>query len=61
MADAVAARIKAAGGDLTVWAVLREDVHETRYGDGFYLHLRGAALNARTLRLSPPWPVMTNG
>jgi hypothetical protein len=44
MADAVAARITDAGGDLTVWAVLREDVYETRLGDGFYLHLRGAAL-----------------
>jgi hypothetical protein len=42
--DAVAARITAAGGALTVWAVLREDVYETRLGDGFYLHLRGAAL-----------------
>ncbi|MBI1182523.1 MAG: hypothetical protein GC201_18430 [Alphaproteobacteria bacterium] len=45
MADAVSARITVAGGSLPVWAVLHEDVYETRLGDGFYLHLRGAALN----------------
>lgn len=50
MADAVAARIAAAVGALTVWAVLREDVYETRFGDGFYLHLRGAALNETDAR-----------
>jgi hypothetical protein len=45
MADAVAARIRESGNTLIVWAVLREDVYETRYGDGFYLHVRGIALN----------------
>jgi hypothetical protein len=46
MADAVAARIREAGGTLTVWAVLHEDVYETQSGDGFYLHVRGIALNS---------------
>lgn len=45
MADAVRQRIADAGGDLTVWAVLREDLYETRLGDGFYLHVKGIALN----------------
>jgi hypothetical protein len=39
-------RIKDAGGILTVWAVLHEDVYESKFGDGFYLHLHGAALNS---------------
>ena len=30
---------------LIVWAVLREDRYETLFGDGFYLHVRGLALN----------------
>ena len=38
-------RIEDAGGELAVWGVLREDVYETKFGDGFYLHLRGLALN----------------
>ncbi|HXR85897.1 MAG TPA: hypothetical protein VN728_02955 [Stellaceae bacterium] len=46
MADAVRRRIEAAGGELAVWAVLREDVYETRFGDGFYLHVAGLALNS---------------
>ena len=47
MVDAVRQRIKDAGGILTVWAVLHEDVHETKFGDGFYLHVHGAALNGK--------------
>jgi len=39
-------RIKDARGVLTVWAVLHEDVYESRYGDGFYLHVHGVALNS---------------
>jgi hypothetical protein len=39
-------RIKDAGGTLTVWAVLNEDVYETQFGDGFYLHAYGLALNS---------------
>jgi len=45
MADAVRQRIEDAGGTLTVWAVLHEDLYETRLGDGFYLHVRALALN----------------
>jgi hypothetical protein len=47
MADAVRQRIQDAGGVLTVWAVLHEDVYETRLGDGFYLHVRGIAFNSK--------------
>ena len=48
MAEAVTVRIRQAGGKLVVWAVLREDVYESRYGDRFYLHVRVlAALVAR--------------
>lgn len=50
MADAVRQRIEAAGGTLTVWAVLHEDVYETRLGDGFYLHVRALALNGEDAR-----------
>jgi hypothetical protein len=46
MVDVVRQRIKDAGGILTVWAVLNEDVYETKYGDGFYLHVHGIALNS---------------
>jgi len=46
MIEAVLKRIKDAGGILTVWAVLHEDVYETDFGDGFYLHVRGIALNS---------------
>ena len=46
MIEAVRQRIKDEGGTLTVWAVLHEDVYETRYGDGFYLHAHGLALNS---------------
>jgi hypothetical protein len=45
MLDTGRKRISDAGGTLTVWAVLHEDVYESRYGDGFYLHLHGLALN----------------
>jgi hypothetical protein len=45
MVEAVHQRIKDAGGTLDVWAVLHEDVYESRYGDGLYLHAHGLALN----------------
>jgi hypothetical protein len=45
MIFAAEARIRIAGGALTVWGVLREDCYETTFGDGFYLHLRGLALS----------------
>lgn len=44
--DIVRRLIRDEGGVLTVWAVLHEDVYETNFGDGFYLHVRGIALNA---------------
>jgi hypothetical protein len=46
MVESVRQRIKDAGGVLDVWAVLHEDVYETQFGDGFYLHVRGLALNS---------------
>jgi hypothetical protein len=46
MVESVRQRIKDAGGVLTVWAVLNEDVYETQLGDGFYLHAHGLALNS---------------
>ncbi len=46
MVDSVRQRIKDAGGILTVWAVLNEDVYETSFGDGFYLHVSGIALDS---------------
>ena len=46
MVDSVRQRIKDAGGTITVWAVLNEDVYETQFGDGFYLHAYGLALNS---------------
>ncbi len=46
MVESVRQRIKEEGGILTVWAVLDEDVYETQFGDGFYLHVRGLALNS---------------
>lgn len=46
MFDTVSARIKDAGGVLIVWAVLEEDTYETMFGDGFYLHVEGIALNS---------------
>jgi hypothetical protein len=46
MVESVCQRIKDAGGILTVWAVLHEDVYETKLGDGFYLHVQGLALNS---------------
>jgi hypothetical protein len=46
MVESVRQRIKGAGGVLTVWAVLHEDVYETQFGDGFYLHAYGLALNS---------------
>src|ERR1700743_1409965 len=45
MVEIVRQRIKDAGGTLDVWAVLHEDVYESKFGDGFYLHLHGVALN----------------
>ena len=45
MAGAVRQRIEDAHGTLTVWAVLHEDVYETRLGDGFYLHVKAILLN----------------
>src|SRR5665213_417621 len=55
MVDAVRKLINDAGGTLTVWAVLHEDVYETRLGDGFYLHVHGLALNsADAERLAAP-------
>jgi hypothetical protein len=44
--ETVRQRIKDAGGILTVWAVLHEDVYESQFGDGFYLHVKGIALNS---------------
>lgn len=46
MVDAVRQRINDAGGILTVWAVLHEDVYESKFGDGFFLHVHGIALNS---------------
>jgi hypothetical protein len=46
MVESARQRIKDAGGILTVWAVLNEDVYETQFGDGFYLHVHGLALNS---------------
>ncbi|HEY1614375.1 MAG TPA: hypothetical protein VGF97_11860 [Rhizomicrobium sp.] len=46
MVENVRERIKDAHGALTVWAVLHEDVYETKLGDGFYLHVHGLALNS---------------
>ena len=46
MVESVRQRIKEAGGVLAVWAVLHEDVYETQFGDGFYLHAHGLALNS---------------
>ena len=46
MVESVCQRIKNAGGFFTVWAVLHEDVYESKFGDGFYLHVHGLALNS---------------
>jgi hypothetical protein len=46
MVETVRQRIKDAGGILTVWAVLHEDVYESQFGDGFYLHVKGIALDS---------------
>ena len=46
MVDAVRQRIADAGGALVVWAVLHEDTYETKYGDGYYVHVKGIALNS---------------
>ena len=46
MVESVRERISDAHGNLTVWAVLHEDVYESKFGDGFYLHLHGLALNS---------------
>lgn len=45
MVEAVRQRIRDAGGILTVWAVLREDLHESKYGDGIRQHVHGIALS----------------
>lgn len=46
MVESVRERIRDAGSALEVWAVLHEDVYESQFGDGFYLHVRGLALNS---------------
>lgn len=46
MVESVRQRIRGAGGALDVWAVLHEDVYESKFGDGFYLHIHGLALNS---------------
>jgi hypothetical protein len=46
MVESVCQRTKDAGGILTVWAVLHEDVYESKFGDGTYLHVQGLALNS---------------
>ena len=46
MVDALRQRIRDAGGILNVWTVLFEDIYESKFGDGFYLYLRGIALNS---------------
>jgi len=46
MVESVRQRIKDERGSLTVWTVLHEDVYETLYGDGAYLHVHGLALNS---------------
>src|ERR1700730_11594093 len=50
MVDSARQRIKKAHGALDVWAVLHEDVYETKLGDGFYLHVHGLALNSEDAR-----------
>ena len=56
MADAMnpeltlAARLKER--PLLVWAVLREDTYETRFGDGYYAYLTHAFLSEDTARHS---------
>src|SRR5690348_14426875 len=46
MVEAVSKRIADAGGALVVWAVLHEDTYETKYGDGYYVHVKAVALNS---------------
>lgn len=46
MVESVRQRIVDAGGELVVWAVLHEDTYETKYGDGYYVHVKGIALNS---------------
>jgi hypothetical protein len=46
MAETVRRRIAETGGKLVVWAVLNEDTYETSFGDGFYIHVAGIALNS---------------
>jgi len=45
MLRAARRHIRDADGELTFWGVLREDLYESKFGDGVYLHLRGIALN----------------
>lgn len=45
MVEGVRDRLERAGGRLDVRAILQEDGYETVLGDGFYLHVRGVALN----------------
>ena len=57
MVEAVRQGIRDAGV-LTAWAVLHEDVHETQFEDGFYLHVKAIALNgkdAEGLASLPDW------
>jgi hypothetical protein len=50
MVETVRQVIEDARGTLTVWAVLHEDVYETRLGDGFFLHVKAIALNGDDAR-----------
>jgi len=59
MVETVRQRIKDGGGILTVWAVLDEDVYESQFGDGFYLHVKGVA-RISSWRL-PAMPSSQNG
>jgi len=59
MVESARKRINDAGGTLTVWAVLYEDVYESRYGDGFYLHLHGLALNGEDAQRLAALPEQT--
>ena len=46
MVESVRQRVKNAGGALDVWAVLHEDLYESKFGDGLYLHVHCLALNS---------------
>ena len=59
MVETVRQRIKDAGGILTVWAVLNEDVYESQFGDGFYLHVEAIALNGEDAERLAALPVVS--